>query len=164
MTADFSYTNREIVDEFSDMVFRLAVSRVKNPADAEDIFQEVFLRLVKSGRHFVSREHVRFWLIRVTLNCSKNFLGSAWVRRVTPMEQVSAEVTPDTRMLELNEVIWQLPKKMRLVVHLFYIEDLPTDHIARLIGVKQSTVTSQLCKARAILREKWKGECDDGLF
>lgn len=76
---DISINN--IIHQYSDMVYKLAYARTKNKADAEDLFQEVFLKCYKANLQFNSEEHCKAWLIRVTVNLSKNFLTSAWKRR-----------------------------------------------------------------------------------
>lgn len=156
MTIGISYTNEEIVNEFADMVYRLAVSRVKNAVDADDVFQEVFLRFVKSKKQFESKDHIRFWLIRVTINCSKDYWKSRDDRRTEPLEKAELQQAglDDANGIDVNSLIASLPPKMRLIMHLFYIEDLPTDAIGHIMKIRQSTVTSQLCMARKILRER----------
>ncbi len=72
----------EVIEKYADMVYRLAFSRVKNKNDADDIFQEVFLRYIKNEREFETEEHRKAWLIRVTINCSNSFFSSAWIQKV----------------------------------------------------------------------------------
>jgi len=159
MAINFVYGNEEIVNEFSNMVYQLAVCKVKNNADAADVFQDVFLRLVKTNESFESKEHIKAWLIRVTVNCSKNFLKSAWNRYTVPLEEAPDRIH-EVDIDEIHSAIKNLPLKMRMIVHLFYIEDMSVDKIGKILKIKTSTVTSQLCKARKILKEKLKGEYD----
>ena len=72
-----------LIEKHSNMVYRLAYARVKNKADAEDLVQEVFTRCLKSKTKFNSDEHCKAWLIRTTVNCSKNLLNSAWFKKIT---------------------------------------------------------------------------------
>lgn len=159
MAISFDYANEEIVNEFTNMVYQLALCKVKNNADAADIFQDVFLRLVKSRENFESKEHIKAWLIRVTVNCSKNLMKSAWNRYTVPLEEAPDKIHEDD-FDEIHSAIKDLPLKMRMIVHLFYIEDMSADKIGKILKIKTSTVTSQLCKARKILKEKLKGEYD----
>ena len=64
----------ETVRRYSDMVYRLAFARTGNTADAEDVYQEVFLRYLRSDPQFTSEEHRKAWLLRVTINCAKSFM------------------------------------------------------------------------------------------
>ncbi|MDR3277454.1 MAG: sigma-70 family RNA polymerase sigma factor, partial [Oscillospiraceae bacterium] len=75
----------EIVDKYADMVFRIAFSQTKNRADADDVFQDVFLKLFRSEAVFDSEEHIKAWLIRVAVNTSRKLFASAWNRRTVPL-------------------------------------------------------------------------------
>ena len=86
MRKETELTVEEAVEEYADMVYRIALVEVKNKTDAEDVFQEVFIRLVKHIHKLESREHITAWLIRVTVNCSKKHLTSFWNRNVGSME------------------------------------------------------------------------------
>jgi len=70
-----------VIEEYSTMVYRLAVSQTGNRTDADDVFQEVFLRYIRRERSFESEEHRKAWLIRVTVNCCKNYFNSAWMKK-----------------------------------------------------------------------------------
>ena len=76
-----------VVRRYAPMVYRLALAQVRGRCDAEDIFQEVFLRYFRSAPVFSEEEHRRAWLIRVTVNCAKKFWTSAWMRRTVPLEE-----------------------------------------------------------------------------
>ena len=67
---------QEILDQYGDMVFRTAYTMVKNPHDAEDIAQDVFVSLVRVQPKFESDEHQKAWLLRVTINRSKVFCAA----------------------------------------------------------------------------------------
>ena len=68
----------ETVRRYSDMVYRLAFARTGNTADAEDVYQEVFLRYLRSDPQFTSEEHRKAWLLRVTINCAKKLHAAPW--------------------------------------------------------------------------------------
>lgn len=152
-------TAGEAVEEYADMVFRIALVQVKNRADADDVFQEVFLRLVKHIHEIKTKEHLKAWLIRVTVNCAKKHLTSFWNRNVGAME---GEQTEEVYMPEhgnpVREAVLKLPDKYKTVVHLFYFEELSVMEIGKLLKQKESTVKSQLFRARELLRDKLEGE------
>jgi RNA polymerase sigma-70 factor (ECF subfamily) len=75
-----------ILQQYAKMVYRLAYLRTKNGADADDVVQEVFMRYIKSHIHFNSEEHCKAWFIKVTVNCSKSLLASAWFRKTTSLK------------------------------------------------------------------------------
>ena len=148
----------DVLKKHSNMVFRIAYSQTKNKADAEDVFQDVFVRLMRCNTEFESEKHLEAWLIRVTVNCSKNLLTSAWFRRTTRLEDDIAPEAP--QMSEIYHSVIQLPPKYRIVIHLHYYEDKSVSEIASILGKNENTVKSQLHRAREILKQKLKGEFD----
>lgn len=145
----------EIVDRYADMVYRIALTQMKNVHDAQDIFQEVFLRLVKNIDSIQNEEHLKSWLIRVTLNCSKTNLMSAWRKHTQPLEEEQNQIVFETKeQSDLYEYIQKLPKKYRTVLYLFYYEELSIKEICGITGQKETTVKSQLSRGRAILKEQ----------
>lgn len=149
--------NKEaIVGQYGPMVYRLAYSMVRVKSEADDLFQEVFLRYFKKQRYFSSEEHRKAWLIRVTVNCVKKFWSSAWVQKV----QDFPEDLPfqDIHYLELDEALKKLSVSYRTVIHLFYFEDMSIEQIGCTLSRKPSTVRTQLTRARVQLRELLKEE------
>ena len=76
-----------MVDKYADMVYRLAISRTRNKEDGEDVFQEVFLKLSKKLPEFENENHEKAWLIRVTINCSKNLVNSKFLKNTTELTE-----------------------------------------------------------------------------
>jgi RNA polymerase sigma-70 factor (ECF subfamily) len=146
----------DAVEKYSNMVFRLAYSMTKNKQDSEDVYQDVFMRYLRSGTRFENEEHRKAWLIRATVNRSKSLLASAWFRNTTALD-----IEPAAPENDGDCVYWavmELPKKYRTAIHLYYYEDMPIDEIAKITGDKPSTIASRLHRARAMLKEKLKGE------
>ena len=81
-------TSEEVIDRYADMVYRLALLHVNNPSDADDVFQEVFIRLVKHIQKLQNWEHIKAWLIRVTINCSNTQFERAAFKKNVPLEEV----------------------------------------------------------------------------
>lgn len=157
VTAARVLTPEEALEYYGDMVLRTAFSLVKNPADAEDMAQEVFLTLVQRQPAFESPEHQKAWLLRATINRCKSHFRSAWQRRTEGLDEtLAAPFTPaESGVLAAVEA---LPLKYRQVVYLHYIEGYSTGEIARLLGRSQNTVLSQLSRARAKLKDQLEGE------
>ena len=152
----------EALQKYADMVYRLAYAQVRNRMDEDDIFQEVIIRLVKNRPEFESDEHMKAWLIRMTVNCSKTLWRSAWVRRMVFLEdkdwnRLPAEETPEGYEGQ-EEAMRALPVKLRRVIHLFYYEELPAERIAEILHENPSTIRSQLFRARKILKKQLTGE------
>ena len=138
---------------YMDMVFRVALSYLKSPSDADDITQNVFLKLYRTGKTFESPDHVKHWLLRVTINeCKKAFL-SPW-RQLESMDSCAeAFQMPSWEHAELLDAVLRLPPKYRTAVYLHYYEGCTTQEIAKLLGIPQATVLTHLRRARQALKE-----------
>lgn len=142
------------VRRYQDMVYRVALHATASPPDAEDAVQEAFLRLYTYRKPLESDEHLRRWLIRVTVNICKNMLKGRWRRQVSLDDVAEQPVFDRPAERELYAAVLSLPEKYRTVLDLYYYEGLSTAEIGKLLGVKQSAVTTRLARARAILKEK----------
>lgn len=157
-------TAEEAIDRYADMVYRLALLRVKNQTDAEDIFQEVFIRLVKHIDKLQSWDHVKAWLITVTTNCAKKHFDQYWNKNVSCMEETQEIQVVETGYESAEgdgtvlTAVKSLPEKYRIAIHLFYFEELSVTEIAKATKQKESTVKSQLFRAREMLKEMLEGE------
>lgn len=151
----------EVLDQYGDMVFRTAYAMVKNTHDAEDIAQDVFVSLVRTHPVFVSAEHQKAWLLRVTINRSKSFLRSAWQQRTEGLPEALSDETFTPRESAVLDAVASLPQKYRQVVYLYYVEGYSSAELARLLHLPQNTVLSRLSRARGRLAILLKGEFDD---
>lgn len=145
-----------VVRHYADMVYRLAFARTGNAYDADDIFQEVFLRYVKKHPAFTDEEHRKAWLLRVTVNCANKLWDSFWHKKVQGLTEELVFLQDEE--LTLYEELKKLPPRYREVIHLFYYEELPLEEISRILNRKNSTVRTQLTRARAMLRKYMKEE------
>lgn len=150
----------EVINKYSDMVYRMAYSMVKNKFDAEDIHQEVFVRYLKKHPEFESAEHEKAWFLRVTINLCKNLWKTAWKQKVVSLGEHDLEEETkeqkEAREDEIIEIVKQLPRKYRMVIHLFYYEELSIDEISKVLNTKPSTVRTHLTRGRARLKELLK--------
>jgi RNA polymerase sigma-70 factor (ECF subfamily) len=143
---------------YGDMVYRLALVRLRNVPDAEDIVSDVFLRYLRSAPPTMDAEHEKAWLIRVTVNCSKSLATSTWKSRVEPLLDEIADpsdnvVDIDSSQSAVLAAVTALPDNYRTVVHLFYYEGYKTAEIAQMMDVQDATVRSWLHRARGLLRQ-----------
>ncbi len=163
-TQDINAKIDYVVDRYKNMVYRIAMNQVKNQADADDVFQEVFLKYItyvgKAGSKepFASKEHEKAWLIRVTLNVCISHLKNAWNKKVIPLTEDIPIRDKEDR--ELYQVVLKLPQKYRTVIHLFYYEDMSVRDISNLLEIKESTIREQLTRARRLLKKYLKGDYD----
>lgn len=158
-------TYRSAVDDYGDMVYRIALNQTRSVADADDITQTVFLKLYEKAPDDLSADHLKAWLIRVTVNECKSLWRTLWRRRVELREINDADMRDPVFVQPDHEALYatlgQLPEKCRIVVHLFYFEEYSTREIAALLGVKEPTVRTRLARARKVLRQQLKEAWDD---
>lgn len=151
------------VAQYQAMVYRTALHALGSPQDADDAVQEVFLRLFRHKGAFGGEEHLRRWLLRVTVNYCRDVLKSPWRKRRAPWE-AAAELPVFDRpeQAALYQEVMALPEKYRTVLNLFYYEELGVREIGELLGVGESTVTTRLARARKRLKERlgegWQDE------
>lgn len=143
---------------YYSLVFRVAFMEVRSHCDAEDIRQEVFVRLLSSNPEFMSTEHEKAWVVRVTINLCRDFLKSKWNKSTVgldgiPVEELGYFKLPYT---EHNDMIWnltQLPEKYRQPLYLFYYEDYSIKEIAGVLEIPENTVKTNLRRGREKLKK-----------
>lgn len=151
-----------LIQKYKGTVYGVALSYTSNRADADDIFQEVFLIYYKSHPPFNDEEHRKAWLIRTTINCSLRVVQSTYHKRVVPMDQNEMdEGSFQFRTKEENVVyiaLQQLPEKYRTVLQLFYFADMSIESIGDALNLKVSTVKVQLMRGREMMKKILKEE------
>ena len=146
---------KEIIDNYSDMVYKVALTRCGTVENAEDVFQNVFMKLSQKMPKFKSEEHKKAWLIRVTINFSKNMNTSAWNKRVVTLdENIEFETKEES---DVYSVVCELPQNYRTVIYLFYYEGYKVEEIAKLMSTTSGTIKTWLYRARDILKTKLEG-------
>lgn len=148
----------ELARAYAPAIYRLAYARTGSRADAEDIMQEVFVRLLRAGPDFADRAHARAWLLRVAANCANDWFRAPWRRREGPL--TDSLPAPEHEDGGVVEAVLALPAKYRTAVHLYYYEELSVAEIAKITGKSESAVKSRLFQARAMLREALKEDDD----
>ena len=144
---------------YGQSILRLAYSYLRNQSDAEDILQETLVRLLRSAPEFETQEHEKAWLLHVAANLSKNRLRYNRLRRTDPLEEtLIAQERPDLAFVW--EAVSALPMRWREVLHLYYQEEYSTAEIAQILSRKESTVRSDLRRARIRLKEVLQDDYD----
>ena len=110
----------DVIHQYQNTVYRIALAHCRNTSDAEDVTQEVFLRYLKKTPAFTGEGHLKAWLIRVTINVSKSLLSSAWREKTVPLDEHSAISTDDPVSIDTYHAVMSLPEKYRTVVILYY--------------------------------------------
>lgn len=149
-----------VIGRYQSMVYGLALARTGNRSDAEDVFQEVFLAYVRSGKTFREEEHRKAWLLRTTVNLSRRVTASTWRKKTVPLEE--REDAPVEFAAPEENALWTalrtLEEDYRLPIYLYYFEELSTEHIARALALRPGTVRMRLSRGREKLRELLKGD------
>lgn len=142
-----------IIQLFGDNVFQTAFCYMKSYADAEDIRQEAFIKLYISEKIFESDEHIKAWLLRVTVNLCKNKLNSAWYRLYLPIEAATDKGYEEKAPDEFIKLLFRLKPRYRITLYMYYYEDYSVKEISKITGLKENTVLSQLSRGRKQLKD-----------
>ena len=152
----------QIVKDNIDTIYRIALSHTRTTADADDVVQQTFMKLLTKSVRFNDEEHVKKWLIRVCVNECNSIFSSFWRRNVLSISEIPEDVVfEDRKNTALYEAIRELPAKYRVIVYLFYYEGYATKEISEIINIKEATVRTRLVTARKMLRAKLKEAWED---
>ena len=152
-----------IVETYSDMLMRIALNRVNSIAEAEDVVQTTFERLIRRQPKFETREHEKAWLIRTSIRICIDEARKAAHRKSVPLnEEIASAYSEES--FELLETIRTLPEKDRDAVYLYYYEEYSTKEVANLLGEREGTTRSRLSRARQKLRAIMEGENNEQIL
>lgn len=147
---------REKYERYSKMLFRIAFFHLGNTYDAEDVLQNVFMKLLYSAPRFSDEEHEKAWLIRVTQNHCKNVLKSSSRRNNSELnEELSQDKVSDlSKAMDISLKIKALPANYKTAIYLYYYEDLTTEQISKILKISQSAVKMRLKRGRELLKSE----------
>lgn len=143
------------VEQYLNMVYRIALNWFGSVHDAEDAAQEVMLRLWKSAAAFEGDSHLRHWLVRVTINVCKDLSHTPWRLHSVPLAQAPPQLCSDEPEAQaVVEEILRLPKKYRVPLYLFHYEGYSIKEIGELLKTNPSTIRTRLSRAREMLKHQ----------
>ncbi len=142
----------KILNEHGPSVYRLALSRLKNPDKATDIYQETFLLLLEKKPNFKHKNQLRVWLIRTTQNLILREWRLCENTRTSPLDDITISTT-DSSTAELYNLMEQLTEKLKVPALLYYIEDMSVNDISKSLGISISAVKTRLARARKALKD-----------
>ncbi|MBR4907233.1 MAG: RNA polymerase sigma factor [Clostridia bacterium] len=146
-----------IVETYSDMLLRIALNRVNSIAEAEDVVQSTFERLIRRQPHFADREHEKAWLIKTAIRICIDEARKTSKRAEAPLnEEITAAYSEES--YELLDTIRRLPERDRDAVYLYYYEEYAVKDVAKLLGEREGTTRSRLSRARQKLKAIMEGE------
>ena len=152
----------ETIEVYSNMVYRIALTRVKTKEEAEDIYQDVFFKFSSKLPEFKTEEHKKAWIIRVTINISNNYLKSAWKNKNIELnEDIIYEEKKFEELNNVYEEVKKLPQDYQTVIYLYYYEGYKVSEISKMMSKREGTIKTWLSRARDILKESLKGGLED---
>lgn len=168
-----AYDIETLIREYGNDVLRIAYMYVKDVHTAEDVFQDVFIKIDQKLSTFEGNSSIKTWIIRITINTCKDYLKSAWNRRVIPMKEyqenaiVSDSDYADVEKQDTNDMIKQavlsLPSKYKDVVLCVYYQDMTVAKAAEVLNIAEGTAKSRLARARQRLKLLLEGSISDEL-
>jgi RNA polymerase sigma-70 factor (ECF subfamily) len=139
-----------VIETYSHTIYKIAFSYSKEKAISEDILQDVLLKYMTDSTCFHTEEHKKAWLIRVTINECKKFYRTVWNNRRISLEDIYPFQDPEKH--EVFYAVMDLPKKYRLIIHLYYYEEMSVKVISDALNIKESTIRSLLFRGRKMLK------------
>ena len=156
-TGDYKHA---VIEKYFNMIYKLALAETRDVHLAEDVTSDVFLKYMETNKTFETEEHIKAWLLRVTINASRSVFSSSWFKKTVPLEETLEAAGIPEEESEVYLAVMKLPEKYRTVIHLFYYEDFSVLEIANILNSNESTIKSQLLRARGLLKESLKGVSD----
>lgn len=141
-----------LINTYADTILRISYMYLKETHDAEDICQNIFLKLLVKNMKFEDLKHEKAWIIRATVNACKDHLKTRLWKRATLMDETIEIAAPDEPESELIDLIMTLPKNYRISIYLHYYEGYPIEDIASMLGKSKNTVSAYLSRGRRKLK------------
>ncbi len=148
---------RRLVDTYADAILRLSYTYLKNTHDAQDICQDVLVKLLEEEKPFESAAHERAWVLRVTANACKDLLKSTWRRRSRSLDECLEIPAPEAEDGSVLAAVNDLPPRYRTVIYLYYYEGYQAAEIGKILGIPAATVNTRLARGREKLRNTLGG-------
>lgn len=145
-----------IAEKYMDTIYRVAYSWMRNQYDANDVTQIVLLKLYKTTKLFESDDHIKNWLIKVTVNECKMIFRSPWNRTEDITDYAKTLDFEEGQYYDLFQAVMKLDRKYRVPLMLFYYDGYSTKEISSMIGISEKTVSTRLFRAKAKLKEYLK--------
>ena len=139
-----------VLQDYGDMLYRTAYLLLGNPHDVQDALQETLLRYLEKAPAFVSSDHEKAWLLRVTSNCCKDCLRFRRRHSYLDLEPLQECLLAEEHA-HVQE-LYALPAKWKTVLLLHYFEGYSVKEIGEILGLSESAVKKRLQRAREALR------------
>lgn len=164
-------STEEIISEYWQSIYAVAFNVCKNQMDAEDVAQDTFVKYHMHNKQFDNKEHLRAWLIKVTINAAKNNIKSFWrknkisfeeyIENEDDMDDFGQNYEKKELSIQLTKAVLSLSEKYRLVIHLYYYEEYSCGEISKILRISESAVRKRLCRGRDMLKNMLTEELND---
>ena len=153
---------RRLVGTYSSLILRLSFTYLKSTHDAQDICQNVLMKLIERQEPFSSAEHEKAWVVRATANVCKDLMRSAYRRTAAPLEAAADSPAPEApHDSAVLDAVMDLDEKYREAIYLHYYEGYSVAEIASLTDRSASAVAAHLSRGRAKLRAVLGKDADE---
>lgn len=147
-----SQNAERLVNAYADMILRLSCMYLKKTHDAEDICQDVLLKLLLGNFNFENPEHEKAYIIRTTINACKDHLRTAFWKYAVDLESAPDIAVPERPDSKIFELVMELPKNYRTSIYLHYYEGYRVNEIAAMLGKSENAVSAYLTRGRKRLK------------
>ncbi|MBR5295561.1 MAG: RNA polymerase sigma factor [Clostridia bacterium] len=147
--------------KYGDLLYRVALSRLGNDADAEDVVQDVFVKYMSAPPVFEDENHEKAWFLRSTIHRCIDLVRKQKGKTFVPLEDarhLAAE--DDEKVREILSLIEQLPEIYKDVVVLHGLEGFSLEECAKILEISLSAAKMRLSRAREMLKILRKEEND----
>ena len=155
-----NYIINDVIDKYGSLIYRISFNYLNNKYDADDVFQDVFLTLNKKKPHFNDEEHLKAWLIKTTINHCKRVITAPWKKRSVELTDTFASNMPPLES-DVFLALTSLSKKYRIVLYLYYFEEMNIEEIHRYLNISISNVKVRLHRGRIMMKEILKEDYFD---
>jgi len=142
----------QVVQRYQDSIFRLAFSYTKNRFDADDVTQNVLLKLYDCDKRFENEQHRKNWIMRVTVNQCKNLFRAPWRTHESLEDYAETLGFESPQVSEVFLTVMRMDKKYRIVLMLYYYEGYALKEISSILGIPEKTVSTRLIRGRQKLK------------
>ena len=145
-----------LIHSYQKNLFNIAFNICRNIDDANDVVQDTFIKYITTRKEFIDDDHIKAWLIKVAVNRSKDLCRSFWKNKRVSLNEIG-EIPFEQDEEYLFDAVMKLPDKYRIMIHLFYYEDMQVKEIAEVLDMSVSNVKTRLSRGRRLLK-KWLTE------
>ena len=146
-----------LIEQYKNTIYAIAFNVCKNAQDAEDVVQDTFIQYISLKKEFETEQHIRAWLIRVSINKAKNKNTSFFKRNTIPLEDYMETIPfESSESFALFELVMKLPEKYRVIIHLFYYEDYSVNELSDILKISVSNAKVRLSRGRLLLKKTLK--------